>query len=39
MLPSFTSLSETKLSKNALFLKTQSDNLEYKINKKRTNTS
>ena len=36
MPPSFTPLSETKLSKNAPFQKTQSDNLEYKINIKRT---
>ena len=36
MPPSFTPLSETKFSENAPFQKTQSDNIEYKINIKRT---
>ena len=36
MPPSSTPLSETKFSENARFQSTQSDNLEYKINIKRT---
>ena len=38
MPPSFTSSSKTKWFKNAPFQKTQNDNLEYKVNIKRTIT-